>query len=138
MDALTDLYLRTLKPRVARFEVTDAKAHGLRIRVSPSGKKTWVFMFRQHGRLYRKTLGRYPTVTLAAARAQVAVDREALEKKVNPVMAGKEAVRQAALIEARDPLISDLCSLYIERYASVDKKTWREDQRVLLKDVVPR
>ena len=65
---LTDLELRSLKGRTERYEVYDAKIPGFGVRVSPSGIKSFVLLYRQKGRARRLTLGRYPVVSLADAR----------------------------------------------------------------------
>ncbi len=57
---LTIRSIQGLKPERARYEVFDAQMPGLAIRVTPSGHKSWVLLYRHHGRLRRLTLGRYP------------------------------------------------------------------------------
>src|SRR3954468_24566957 len=42
----------------------------LGIRVAPSGVKTWFVMRRVNARMTRKTLGRYPELSLSEARIQ--------------------------------------------------------------------
>jgi hypothetical protein len=42
------------------------------LRVSSQGRKTWFVMYRSGGRLRRYTLGMYPVLSLADARAQAA------------------------------------------------------------------
>ena len=46
----------------------DAAQRGLGIRVAPSGLKTWFVMRRVSERMTRKTLGRYPELSLSQAR----------------------------------------------------------------------
>lgn len=66
---LTDLELRSLKGREdGRYEVFDAKISGFAVRITPSGSKSFVVLYRQQGRQRRLTLGRYPVLSLADAR----------------------------------------------------------------------
>ena len=66
---LTDVKIRKLKPNAAkRIEIWDAKFPGFGVRVSPSGTKSFVLLYRQNGRARRMTLGRYPALSLGEAR----------------------------------------------------------------------
>lgn len=68
-DALTDLSIKALRPRTeGRYEVFDSKIPGFAVRVSPSGIKSFVLLYRHHGRPRRLTIGRYPVLSLAEAR----------------------------------------------------------------------
>ena len=66
--SFTDLYLKNLKPDRQRRDYFDAAQRGLGIRVAPSGLKTWFVMRRVNSRMTRKTLGRYPELSLSEAR----------------------------------------------------------------------
>ena len=68
-EILTDLTLRKLLPRgSSRVEIWDAKVSGFGVRVSPSGSKSFVLVYRHKGRPRRMTLGKYPLMGLAVAR----------------------------------------------------------------------
>lgn len=84
---LTDLAIKKLKPRDARYDVWDAKVPNLGLRVFPSGAKSFflAYYLNQHKR--RDTIGRYPEITLTDAR------RIALERKT-------------ALAHGRDPQVA--------------------------------
>ncbi len=67
----TDRSIRALKPPAeGRVEYWDADLPGLGLRVSGTGKKSWVLMYRTHGgRQRRMTLGQYgPGCGFADAR----------------------------------------------------------------------
>lgn len=89
---LTDRYLRGLQsPTSGRIEVSDAKRPGLRIRLSASGRASWVYEKRVKGGPKRKHgLGTWPAVSLSEARkialeieseASRGVDRVALAEE---------------------------------------------------------
>ncbi len=64
---LTDASVRSLKPTTKQEKHWDTKTRGFGIRVN-GHTKTWIVMYGVKRTL--KTLGRYPDVTLAAARQQ--------------------------------------------------------------------
>jgi Arm domain-containing DNA-binding protein len=65
---LTDLLLRKLKGGEERVEVWDSKLPGFGVRVSPSGTKSFILLYRFRGLPCRLTLGRYPVLGLGEAR----------------------------------------------------------------------
>jgi integrase len=64
--ALTDSQVRALMPRDRIYKCTDER--GLYIEVRPGGSKLWRFKYSHLGKDKRIALGRYPDVSLAAAR----------------------------------------------------------------------
>ena len=73
---LTDLLIKSAKPDDGKTQADfwDASVTGLSMRVTNTGTKTFSFKFRnQHGVEQRVKLGRYPELTLAAARAAAMV-----------------------------------------------------------------
>ena len=81
-------------------------------------------------RLRRLTLGTYPALTLLSARrkAQRAL-RELTTQDIDPAVGKREARRAQSFGELADD--------YLERHAKSKKKSWKEDQRMLGKDVLP-
>jgi integrase len=83
---LTDAQIKAPQPRSARYLITDGR--GLSLDVLPSGVKSWMYRYRQDGVYGKVTLGRYPDLTLKAARdkrdelaAQVVTGRSPAEEK---------------------------------------------------------
>ena len=68
---LTDIGVRSYQPRAAQYSIGDAACPGLCIRITPKGIKTFAFAYRNKGtgKVTWLTLGRYPDVPLAQARA---------------------------------------------------------------------
>ena len=63
---LTDLMLRRLTAEGQdRVEVWDGKTPGFGVRVSKTGTKTFILVYRHRGRPRRLSLGRWPIVSLA-------------------------------------------------------------------------
>jgi integrase len=134
----TDRSIRALKPRTARYIEWKDHGDGLGVRVTPNGRKTFIYMYRADGRARMLTLGQYGEgagkLSLADANAAHAKARQELEKGADP---GDKAVaaRQQAL---KAPTVMQLADQYIERWAKPNKRSWAEDQRILLHDVLPR
>ncbi len=64
--ALTDTAVRTAKPRDREYKLADGG--GLYLLVTAAGGKLWRLKYRAHGVERKLALGRYPDVTLSAAR----------------------------------------------------------------------
>ncbi len=65
---LTDTKIRALKPRERSYRIADA--NGLCLEVRASGAKAWRYRYRHAGQPSMITLGEYPTMGLADARAE--------------------------------------------------------------------
>jgi len=85
---LTTNAITGLKPRRARYEVTDPGCAGVQLRVMPSGAKCWYFRFYWQNERQRLALGRWPAVGLAEARARGQKAREVLDEGIDPRKAG--------------------------------------------------
>jgi integrase len=132
MPRLTDTRIRSLKPTGKRYLVWDA--NGLGVRVGTSGKKSFVYTYREGPKIRWMTLGNYPAISLADAREKHGRALAARDKGLSPADAELEEKRQAR--EA--PTVAQLADYYIEHYAKRQKKSWQEDERQLRKDVIPR
>lgn len=64
--ALTDIAIRTAKPKEKPYKMGDAL--GLFLLVQPSGGKLWRLKHRVDGREKKLSLGTYPEITLSEAR----------------------------------------------------------------------
>lgn len=131
---LTERALQALKPRPERYEAFDDERRSFGVRVSVSGRKSFVYLFRVRGRQRRLTLGPWPEMSLAAARAAHAEAFATLARGLDPA-ALKKAERQAA---RQTGTVGELVVLYLKRHARPKKRSWREDERMLRKDVLPR
>lgn len=82
--ALSEPQVRTAKPAAGRYDLADGG--GLELRVSPDGAKVWRWSGRVKGVAVRArvTLGEYPSLGLAAARAKAAVLRVQARDGIDP------------------------------------------------------
>ncbi|GAB4231969.1 MAG: site-specific integrase [Acidobacteriota bacterium] len=98
----------------------------------PSGGKAWAFRYRFAGRTRKLTLGEYPAMTLAAARAAAHAARKDLAQGIDP------ATREPELEERGPDLFGAVAAEFVERWCKPRNRSWREQQRILEKDAVPR
>ncbi len=66
--ALTDAAIKALKPRDKWYAVSDER--GLSLEVFPSGGLAWRYRHHLDGKLEKVALGKYPAITLKAARVK--------------------------------------------------------------------
>jgi integrase len=137
----TDMFIRSLKPKVKEY--TFREKGGFGIRIMPSGRKVFFYLYRVDGQRRFLNLGEYPDIELKEARnkydaasAQVKLLKDGLPGGADPVQVKteksieREEHRKAQTV---DELITD----YIEKHAMVNKKNWQEDKRILEKDALP-
>jgi integrase len=134
---LTDITVQNLKAGSKRY--IEWEPHGLGVRVTPNGVKSFVYVYRFEGRLRMMTLANeagkttYPDISLAQAREAHRTAQTKLSKGIDPAsnaITEREAVRKA-------PTIADLASKYLEGWAMPRKRSWKTDKRILEKDILP-
>ncbi len=81
---MTDAGIRNLKRKAQRFEVWEDGKTGFGLRVSPTGRKVFQFMYWRDDKARRMTLGVYGQVSLAEARVKFAEAKKALEHGGDP------------------------------------------------------
>jgi hypothetical protein len=88
MPIITDTLLKAKKaPAEGRIEIKDDRCAGLEFRLTKAGAASWSLRFRdpQTGKPSRFTIGRYPDVSIAAAREQGNALRKDVAAGINPV-----------------------------------------------------
>ena len=129
---LTDLMLRHLVPRgEERMEVWDGGMPGFGVRVSKTGTKTFILVYRHRGRPRRLSLGRWPIVSLAKARQKARAALQTLDDGNDPAIGHRPddnpSFRFDAVVEG-----------FVERHCLQHNRasTARETQRLLQKHFV--
>src|SRR5258707_14662343 len=85
-NALTVTKIESLSPRDCRFEVTDAVARGLQLRVETTGRKVWLHRYSWKSQNVRLTLGDHsPEFGLLEARAEVTANQDLLNQGIDPL-----------------------------------------------------
>ena len=88
MPIITDTLIKALKPPAAgRIEIKDDRCAGLEFRLTKAGAASWSLRFRDPltGKPSRSTIGRYPDISLAAARERGNALRRDVAAGINPV-----------------------------------------------------
>jgi integrase len=100
---LTDTKLRAMKPRTGPYRVADT--NGLCIEIRPSGGKVWRYRFRHAGKASIVTLGEYPAMSLAVARAERDKARAVVRGGASPAQVAKSE-RAARMEKAGNSFLS--------------------------------
>src|SRR6516165_6321103 len=100
---LTDRFCDRAKSLGAQTDYFDENVSGLALRVTAQGVKTWTLHFGPAKKRARITLGRYPSTSLASARAL------ALDAKASIADGGDPRRPTDAMT------ISDLVASYVEK-----------------------
>ncbi|HEX2237119.1 MAG TPA: Arm DNA-binding domain-containing protein, partial [Gammaproteobacteria bacterium] len=87
--------IAALKPKATRYDVLESDGHGFEIRVAPSGRKSWIYLYHHGGRLRRMTLGTYPNMTLADAHKAHAAAHAAVKQGEDPAAKRVQARHEA-------------------------------------------
>jgi hypothetical protein len=162
---LTATQISTLRPGATKRDISDSAVPGLVLRIGVSGSKYWLLRFKLKGKTGRISLGAFPKVSLAQARAPAFENRQLLEKGIDPRRAKRAHRRQLAdlaLTQVRHvcrdaPQISPpqpyeslpppapedkhsvefLAYEYIEHYVRPNRESPSYAIRILRKDVLP-
>ncbi|MFG0723399.1 tyrosine-type recombinase/integrase [Pseudomonas sp. GLN_6] len=134
--AMNEHTLKRLKfdPKKGRTEYLDppTSGHGtFGVRVNKTCK-SFIWLYSFHGAARRLTIGQYPDLSLAEARAKAAQAAELLKQGIDP---GQKKIVE--LVEYRtSPTFEEAVVSYLE-WAATNKKSWREDERMLRSEFVP-
>jgi hypothetical protein len=107
-DMLTDTQVQQAEAHDKPYKLADGG--GLYLHILTTGARIWRHDYRLHGKRATLTIGRYPDITLTAARELHAAARELLARGESPAQAkqakkaaAKEAARAARAAEMRNP-----------------------------------
>jgi integrase len=92
----------------------DAEIPGFGVRITASGVTSFILDYRIAGRQRRYTIGRYPELTVVAARVEAGELRARIRDGHDPM-----AERHQSRLE---PTLGDLATEYLERHATPNKR----------------
>jgi len=127
----TDAKIQAEKPGNKRRIISGE--NGLGLRVTTKGKKSFIFQYRFHGIQKLLTIGNYPQISLQKANEKLNHAKQILLKDEDP---GAQNIEQKKR-EKEAPTVTEFIEEFIEKHSKPNKKTWAEDQRVLLKEIAP-
>ncbi len=106
----------------------DSEISGFGVRIYPSGKKTFILMYRIDGRKHMLTIGDFGIFTLDQAR-------KAAIKNLAMIHSGENPKSRSVL--SKEMKFKELCDIYLSRYARIHKKTASEDERRINRHLIP-
>jgi integrase len=129
MSCFTDTYIKNLKPRSKRYEEYEGGGFGLR--VTPKGVKTWIYRYKIADKTDKITLGHYPSLSLADARAEYLKLKRLRQNKQNP----KEVI--ALQKEAESNTVGKLINTWYEGYILKERKQPLQIKQLIDSDIIP-
>ncbi len=118
--------------------VWDTEVRGFGLRVRPSGRKSYVVEYRpgEGGRGTQKrryTIGRHGSPwTPDAAR------KKAIEILAEVIKGGDPVVERREARHSNEDTVGHFVEVFIERYAKKQQRSWRETERTLKREFIPR
>lgn len=112
---LTAVGIRALQARDKEYTVADGGS--LYLVVTPKGGKLWRFPFRHEGKQTKLSIGAWPVVSIAGARAARDEAKRLLAQGINPAAAKRERKKGAAPVPAAPsmPTLRQMARAYIEK-----------------------
>jgi integrase len=117
-------------PEAGRVEYFDKSTPSFGLRVTSSGHRSWICLYRYKGEKRRYTIGTYPQLGLADARETA---KEILRRAAKGEDPATEKKR-----ERKAETFRELATLYLELHAKAKKRTWRADHNIVHKDLIAR
>ncbi len=117
---LTDVQIRKAKPSLKPYKLSDGG--GLYLLVMESGGKSWRLKFKFEGKEDTLTLGMYPDVPLATARALREEARQLLASGINPKAVKKQA--KEAQIKKEASVFEKVAECWFEYSANESNAPW--------------
>jgi integrase len=130
---LTAKAIENFKPRPQRREISDGGS-GLFLVLQPSGHRSWALRYRYGGRPTKLTLGRWPTLSLAAARKGAADALHDVANGIDPSATRKVAKQKA--VESEATTVAAICNEFLQR-ESKRLRTIDQHERILRRLVYP-
>jgi integrase len=138
--------LKNLKAPTERVEVSDPGKRGLRLRVSPGGTKTFVWMYKGRDKktgkikVCRHTFGTYPEISLAKARNML--DKKKARHKDGglgkPEDKPKQTKDKPELAAPTDPkTVAELADLFFQHHIKPKRRRPESVKQILEADVKP-
>lgn len=131
---LTDMYIRTVKPGVRPIPLGDGKA--LSLVVMPTGARLWHYRFRIFGKENVFSIGAYPNISIAEARAARDAARQLVKMGVNPNH-NRKAERLRAAYESVNTFAAVAKEWLDDKQSQWTASTYRQRRNLLESEVLP-
>jgi integrase len=124
-----DSYINGLKPKDKTYRETEG--NGFYIRVTPQGKKAWLYRYYYAEKDHSITLGYYPTTSLGQARAAYQALFDLWQSGVDP------KAHLAKLDEAKTNTVKKLVLGWYENYIEKERKQPQQIKQLIDADIIP-
>lgn len=139
-EKFTDAYIRNLQPTGKVTDYRETGSCGFGVRVLPSGTKKFFYVYNMDGKRRFLNLGTYRDVnhkggiTLADANKNLIKAKSKVQERIDPLLE-KDAAKAE---RKRTPFVADFVDEFIEKYAKEHNRGWKEIERALKSEIVPR
>ena len=113
----------------AAVPIAKSDGDGLTFTLSTAGTAAWVLRFRHGGRRHELTLGRYPEMSISAARKVAAIARLQVQQGVNPATTKRKEKTRARKEWTVRALIADYKALAVVTLAKSTQRSYDRNLR---------
>ncbi len=124
-----DAYINGLKSKDKTYRETEG--NGFYIRVTPQGKKAWLYRYYYAEKDHSITLGYYPAMSLGQARAAYQTLFDLWQSGVDP------KAHLAKLDEAKTNTVKKLVLGWFENYIEKERKQPQQIKQLIDADIIP-
>src|SRR5574341_912679 len=136
---LTAKGIESLRAGASRADYWDTDVKGLHVRVSPNGERVFAVWYRVHQQPHRVNIGRWPSMTLKAARLKAHEVLRNAGEGIDAVAEKKAAAAEAQQRKLRGDTFEDLAEKCMEAIGpEIRDRTAEEYRRILKANVYPR
>jgi integrase len=110
----------------------DAQIPGFGVRITAAGAVSFILNYHVHGRERRFTIGKYPELSVIAARNRALELRRKVGEGIDPLEEREQ--------DRTQPTMNDLCAEYLEHYALIHKRphSVRDDRQMIEGIITPK
>jgi len=140
LTRLTKGRVESLRPWTRQRDISDPERRGLVLRIEPTGSKLWLFRYKFDGKPHRLSLGSYPGMSLALARAEAQAHRELLDRGIDPRTARRgrrPAPLSAAPVSGGKHSVEFLAHEFLEGHVKPNRRRPEYVESILARDVLP-
>jgi integrase len=123
---MTERTLYSLKAKTEQQAFWDENLPRFGVRVSLAGRKTFCIRYRVNGKRRRMSLGRFPYIKLGEARDHAKELFGQIARGIDPQDEPDEGIT-----------FGELAEQYLELHAKRKKRSWREDERMIRRELMP-
>ena len=128
----TDADVRNMKTDKRLQDILEGGGFG--VRVYNSGTRIFYHAYTFDGKRRFLNLGEYPIVSLADARKRYNASKKKIDDGIDPLLEKDTAKAE----RKRTPFVSDFVDEFIKIYAMEHNRSWKEIERALKSEIVPR